>query len=66
MIHRLTSTTECLCYDPLLKSDDKVQFTHIYLLPAMKLEQGYDFTGVCDSLNRGCLPQCMLGYTPPP
>ena len=21
----------CLCYDPLLKLDDQVQFTHIYI-----------------------------------
>ena len=65
MIHRLTSTTGCLCYDPLLKSDDKVQFTHIYLLPAMKLGQGYVFTVSVILLTGGCLPQCMLGYTPP-
>ena len=33
---------------------------------ATKLGQGNVFTGVCDSVHRGCLPQCMLGYTPPP
>ena len=27
--------------------------------------QGYIFTGVCDSVHRGGLPHCMLGYTPP-
>ena len=32
----------------------------------MKLGQGYVFTGVCDSVLRGCLPQCMLGYHTPP
>ena len=30
-MHRLTSMTGCLCYNPLLKSDDQVQFTHIYI-----------------------------------
>ena len=35
------------------------------LPPARKLGQGYVFTGVCHSVNEGgCLPQCMLGYTP--
>ena len=29
------------------------------------LGQGYIFTGVCHSVNRGGLPQCMLGYPPP-
>ena len=34
---------------------------------ATKLGQGNVFTGVCDSVQRGgCLPQCMLGYHPPP
>ena len=28
---RLMSTTGCLRCDPLLKSDDQVQFTHIYI-----------------------------------
>ena len=28
---RLTSMTGCLRYDPLLKSDDQVQFTHTYI-----------------------------------
>ena len=28
---RLTSMTGCLRYDSLLKSDDQVQFTHIYI-----------------------------------
>ena len=39
----------------------------IPLLPAAtKLGQGNVFTGVCDSVHRGGLPQCMLGYHPPP
>ena len=40
----------------------------LLLLPsATKLGQGYDFTGVYDSIHRGrgCLPQCMLGYHTP-
>ena len=38
----------------------------LWLLPAaMKLGQGNIFTGVCLSTGgKGCLPQCMLGYTP--
>ena len=36
------------------------------LPPATKLGQGYIFTGVCDSVHSGGLPQCMLGYCPPP
>ena len=35
------------------------------LLPsATKLRQGNVFTPVCDSVTGGCLPKCMLGYTP--
>ena len=35
----------------------------MWFLPgAAKLGQGNVFTGVCDSVNRGALPQCMLGY----
>ena len=36
------------------------------LPPAMKLEQGYVFTLVCDSVHGGGLSHCMLGYTDPP
>ena len=36
-----------------------------YLPAATKLGQGNVFTGVCDSVHRGGLPQCMLGYHPP-
>ena len=37
----------------------------LFLPPATKLGQGYVFTRVCDSVHgAGCLPQCMLGYTP--
>ena len=35
------------------------------LPPATKLGQGYVFTGVCDSVHRGRLPQCMTGIPPP-
>ena len=44
------------------------KITNYFLLPpAMKLGQGYVFTGVCDSVHRGGggLPQCMLGYHTP-
>ena len=33
-----------------------------YLPAATKLGQGNVFTGVCDSVHWGGLPQCMLGY----
>ena len=33
-----------------------------FLPTATKLGQGNIFTGVCDSVHRGGLPQCMLGY----
>ena len=35
------------------------------LPPATKLGQGNIFTGVCDSVHREGLPQCMLGYHTP-
>ena len=35
-----------------------------YIPAATKLGQGNVFTCVCDSVNRGGLPQCMLGYPP--
>ena len=38
----------------------------VLLSPATKLGQGYIFTGICHSVNGGSLPQCMLGYPPPP
>ena len=34
--------------------------------PQRSCGQGYVFTRVCDSVNRGSLPQCMLGYHTPP
>ena len=37
---------------------------HWFLPPTNKLGQGYVFTHVCDSVHRGSLPQCMLGYPP--
>ena len=40
-------------------------FCQVSLPPATKLGQGYIFTGVCDSVHRGGLPQCILGYHPP-
>ena len=42
-----------------------IAFVDLSLPPATKLGQGYVFTGVCDSVNRGCLPQYMLGYHTP-
>ena len=35
------------------------------LPPTTKLGQGNVFTGICDSVHKGGLPQCMLGYHPP-
>ena len=37
-----------------------------YYRPQRSCGQGYVFTRVCDSVQGGCLPQCMLGYHPPP
>ena len=51
--------TACLISGSLSHSDAS-------LPPATKLGQSYVFTGVCDSVHRGGLPQCMLGYHPPP
>ena len=36
--------------------------------PQTKWQKGNVFTPVCQSFcsHGGCLPQCMLGYTPPP
>ena len=37
-----------------------------YLPPANEVCEGYVFTRVCHSAHKGeCLPQCMLGCTPP-
>ena len=45
----------------------KVKIYIVLLPPAIKLGQGFVFTGVCDSVHRGgCLPQCMVGYHTPP
>ena len=38
---------------------------NLLLPPATKLGQGNVFTGMCDSVHRGGLPQCMLGYHSP-
>ena len=35
-----------------------------YYRPQRSCGQGYVFTRVCDSVHRGCLPLCMLGYHP--
>ena len=32
--------------------------------PQRSCGQGYVFTRVCDSVHRGCLPQCILRYPP--
>ena len=41
----------------------KVMFT--FYRPQRSCGQGYVFTRVCDSVYKGSLPQCMLGYHPP-
>ena len=43
-----------------------IYFDLSLLPPATKLGQGNIFTGICDSVHRGVLPQCMLGFQPPP
>ena len=41
--------------------------TNSFYRPQTKLRKGYGFTPVCHSVNgRGCLPQCILGYTHTP
>ena len=48
--------------------NESIVYTTLFTLllpPATKLGQGNVFTGVCDSVNRGGLSQCMLGYHPP-
>ena len=42
------------------------QFVKFYYRPQRSWGQGYVFTRVCDSVHRGGLPQCMLGYCHPP
>ena len=37
----------------------------VLLRPKNEVCEGYVFTGVCLSTG-GCLPHCMLGYTPGP
>ena len=48
----------------------QTKFAKVMFLPAAtKLGQGNIFTSVCQEFcprGGGCLPQCMLGYTPPP
>ena len=52
---------------PVLRSISKMDL-ELFYHPQQSCE-GYVFTPVCDSVNRdggaGCLPKCMLGYTPP-
>ena len=52
------------CNRVMLEKQVLILLGHILLPPATKLGQGYVFTGVCDSVHRGGLPQCMLGYPP--
>ena len=60
--------TSCLTFDQLFSNVTSVILVIrlvMFLPPATKLEQGYIFTGVCHSVNRGGLPQCMLEYHHP-
>ena len=42
-----------------------VYFSICYAMgPSNEVCEGYIFTSVCLSTGGGCLPQCMLGYTP--
>ena len=41
------------------------QFVKFYYRPQRSCGRGYVFTRVCDSVHRGGLPQCMLGYCHP-
>ena len=49
--------------EPDRPAQDSREF--FFLPAATKLGKGNIFTGVCLSTGVGCLPQCMLGYTPP-
>ena len=54
-------------YHVIHPNGNNVSTKHFYR-PQMKLRKGNVFTPVCQSFclqGRGCLPQCMLGYTPP-
>ena len=42
----------------------KVRSARDIYRPQRSCGQGYVFTRVCDSVKRGGLPQCMLGYPP--
>ena len=44
---------------------NRIIFDIIYYRQQTKLRQGYVFTSVFDSVHRGGLPQCTLGYHPP-
>ena len=51
---------------PLLKLESLTRsrlVVRVLLPPANEVCEGYVFTGVCLSTG-GCLPHCMLGYTP--
>ena len=57
------------CTGHLFKESNlKHLLQQITIITARKqsLGQGYIFTCICHSVNRGDLPQCMLGYTPSP
>ena len=50
--------------EPALSLHRHSTFSYCYR-PQRSCGQGYVFTRVCDSVHRGGLPQCMLGYQPP-
>ena len=60
-----------VCYLNLFKKSSPLRQVQLKifctLITARKrtLGQGYIFTGVCHAVNRGGLPQCMLGYPLP-
>ena len=62
MTSRLAPTSPCIT--DIRHLITKLYFA--YLPAATKLGQGNVFTGVCDSVHGGCLPQCMLGYPTTP
>ena len=63
--HLTLNPMQIFCCDKKLLSQLHCVAALVYYRPQRSCGQGNVFTGVCDSVNRGGLPQCMLGYHPP-
>ena len=75
VVHKRVDQSFSYCFVLLFKyvRDTETGNLSIYILsdllhyrPQTKLREGNVFTPVCQSFcsQGGCLPQCMLGYTP--